>query len=916
MPLNSKKRFIFSLSGWSILCLLLGSSVYAQGVANWPMFRQNPEHSGRTSQPGTIAPDLAWEYNTSGFTYSSPAITGDRAYIASQNALTALDLLGNELWSYSFAGFDTPPSINIGGLISSPAVAPNGTIYIGSLDDMLYAINPNGTLKWTFDAEDQVFSSPVIGPDGTIYFGSRSKAVFAVDPNGFEKWRVTTSGEVLSSPALSANGILYIGSTDGQLYALNTNNNGAVLWTYPVGSEIISSPAIGPDGAVYFGTIDNRIHAVNATGAAKWPAVQTDGEIISSPAVGADQTVYVGSFDGNLYAINGTNGAMKWSWTPPGPVQPIASSPAIDSNNYIYIGSLNGSLYALFDAGNEAVELWDYPLGASVWASPAIGASNRVYVAATGSQSQAGRFVALGQAAYRVVFSPDTPPANQDASVSILRSSDSNPASGTFYYRRAGDLGFESTQFNGNVTIPGTSVTGRGLEYYVEGPLGTFPTLSPQSKPASQVVSIASDVSPLAFQPRIYKMISVPYQLSDPSADAVVADDYGEYGPMYWRLHRWNGQNYSEYPDLGHDFAPGKAFFLITTTGEAFNVPPGRSIDTSKPFPITLKPGWNQIGNPFGFRIPWAQVERAGAIAYFDGEQMIQDPDSLLTFDPWEGYFMLNASEEDIDIKVNPAPISEIAGKQAASAARLQIVAELPEAGLSDSQNWIGFAEEALDGIDALDMREAPPFGDYVRLSIVEDDKAYALNYKPWSDAGQVWTLELTSSLPQTILNGQVIELSFAMSKDFPKNVDLLLVDDDFGYARKISDEGFRMTWDSGYPVRRFRIMAGQNNMAEMLNDVPIAPDQTELAPNYPNPFSESTTIRYRLADRTDVTLRVYNVLGQIVHTLVRGVQSPGVYEVSWDGRDSAGHPAGSGIYICRMQADDFSATGKMILTR
>ena len=57
-------------------------------------------------------------------------------------------------------------------LSSSPAIGADGTVYIGSYDDNLYAINPDGTKKWAFDIGDDVDSSPAIGSDGTIYVGS------------------------------------------------------------------------------------------------------------------------------------------------------------------------------------------------------------------------------------------------------------------------------------------------------------------------------------------------------------------------------------------------------------------------------------------------------------------------------------------------------------------------------------------------------------------------------------------------------------------------------------------------------------------------------------------------------------------------------------------------------------------------
>jgi outer membrane protein assembly factor BamB len=63
---------------------------------------------------------------------------------------------------------------------SSPAIASDGTIYVGSEDGSLYALNPDGTLKWGYDASSAVNSSPTIGSDGTVYVGSESGNLYAI----------------------------------------------------------------------------------------------------------------------------------------------------------------------------------------------------------------------------------------------------------------------------------------------------------------------------------------------------------------------------------------------------------------------------------------------------------------------------------------------------------------------------------------------------------------------------------------------------------------------------------------------------------------------------------------------------------------------------------------------------------------
>ena len=95
-------------------------------------------------------------------------------------------------------------------------------------------------------------------------------------------------------------------------------------------------------------------------------------------------------------------------------------------------------------------------------------------------------------------------------------------------------------------------------------------------------------------------------------------------------------------------------------------------------------------------------------------------------------------------------------------------------------------------------------------------------------------------------------------------------------------------------------------------------PATFELAPSYPNPFRQQTTIRFTLGGTTPqpVTLEVYNVLGQRVRTLVQGMLSPGQHEVIWDATDEAGRPAASGLYLYRLRVGNQVQTRSMVLMR
>jgi hypothetical protein len=98
----------------------------------------------------------------------------------------------------------------------------------------------------------------------------------------------------------------------------------------------------------------------------------------------------------------------------------------------------------------------------------------------------------------------------------------------------------------------------------------------------------------------------------------------------------------------------------------------------------------------------------------------------------------------------------------------------------------------------------------------------------------------------------------------------------------------------------------GENNPAEFT-----------LHQNYPNPFNPVTRIRYEILNQTYVALKITNIQGQEVRTLVNKEQPVGNYEVLWDGRDNSGKQVASGVYMYKLEAGQgFVQTRKMVLLR
>jgi outer membrane protein assembly factor BamB len=315
---------------------------------------------------------LKWRYPGTGFVLSSPtsspAVSPEgtiyigEAYIP-RSYLWAINPDGSHRWYCRIDDF-------LGE--SAPAVGTDGTIYIGGWN-WLSAVSPSGILKWRYGICG-TYTSPAIGSDNTVYIGTWHGDLYALNPDGTLKWRYYTTDNVVSSPAIGSDGTVHIGAGDW-LYALN--HDGTLKWRYETEGTIYSSPAIGSDGTVYIGAGD-WLYALNHDGTLKW-RYQAQGSIglYSSPAISSDGTVYVGSEEGAIYALN-PDGTLKWRYQTEGR---IYSSPAISSDGTLYIGSEDEAIYA---SNPDGALKWRYQTQEGIWTSPAIGSDGSVYITSAG----------------------------------------------------------------------------------------------------------------------------------------------------------------------------------------------------------------------------------------------------------------------------------------------------------------------------------------------------------------------------------------------------------------------------------------------------------------------------------------------------------------------------------------------------
>ena len=215
---------------------------------------------------------------------------------------------------------------------------------------------PQGAVSVLLTTGGAIHSSPTVA-DGTVYVGSRDYRLYAVDAaTGAKLWEFKTGSWVESSPAV-VNGVVYFGSNDGRLYALDAAT-GEKLWDFKSKYALKSSPAVA-DGIVYFGSSDYYIYALDAVTGKKLWHFETDSLVVSSPVV-VNGIVCVGSMDGFFYNLHAGNGRLRLRFKA---FSPVVSSPSV-SDGVVYFTTSRGSVYAVdsrarnWPRENELIPYW------------------------------------------------------------------------------------------------------------------------------------------------------------------------------------------------------------------------------------------------------------------------------------------------------------------------------------------------------------------------------------------------------------------------------------------------------------------------------------------------------------------------------------------------------------------------------
>jgi outer membrane protein assembly factor BamB len=322
---------------------------------DWPLFR------GNALQTGTVVGELPdklevlWKFETKDSIESTAAISKGTVYIGSfDENLYAIDLAsGKERWRYK------------AGPIKSAVSVQGDAVYVGDSDGMFHCVDAEkGTKRWKFETAAEIVSGANFAGDA-ILFGSYDETLYCLSKDGKERWKFKTQGPVNGSPAV-VGGRTFVSGCDSSLHVIDTAT-GKELSSTELGSPSGATAAISGD-SLYVGTMGNELLAIDwKKNSIAWSfkAEKRQQPFYSSAAV-TDKLVLVGGRDKRVYALDRNTGKEVWSYLTR---DKIDSSPVVVGQR-VYVGSSDGNLYVL-DLVN-GTEIQKINLGGPITASPAV----------------------------------------------------------------------------------------------------------------------------------------------------------------------------------------------------------------------------------------------------------------------------------------------------------------------------------------------------------------------------------------------------------------------------------------------------------------------------------------------------------------------------------------------------------------
>lgn len=347
------------------ITVFLSIGALSLSAADWPLFRGNSLQTGVAPVPLPDKLEIRWRFEAKDGFEGAAAIDQGTVYIGSMDEhLYALDLdSGKVKWIY--------PSDKEQGLKVGPFKAPvsyhDGAIYVGDADGMFHCVDAQtGKKRWTYNTESEISSGANFTNDAVI-FGSGDEQLHCLTLDGKEKWKFRVpGGPVLGTPAI-VDGFTFAAGCDSTLHVIDTATGKEKGMGVDLGGQVGATVAVIGD-RLYVGTMSNQVLGIDwKKGEVLWRYEAANRkQAFYASAAATDRLIVTGSRDKRVHAINRKTGEAAWSFSTGGRVD---SSPVV-AGSRVYIGSQDDKLYVLeLGTGRELQRL---DLGSPIVASPAV----------------------------------------------------------------------------------------------------------------------------------------------------------------------------------------------------------------------------------------------------------------------------------------------------------------------------------------------------------------------------------------------------------------------------------------------------------------------------------------------------------------------------------------------------------------
>jgi len=369
-----------------------------------------------------------------------------------------------------------------------------------------------------------------------------------------------------------------------------------------------------------------------------------------------------------------------------------------------------------------------------------------------------------------------------------------------------------------------------------------------------------------------------------------------------WQVYWDNGgsSNYFVKYDGGSNFifSPGRAFWVVRkgawVIARTVNSAP---LNASQEVEIPLHAGWNLITNPFDSPVAWSRIQSANGVSesiysYNAGFAASTE------FQPYVGYYFFNAT----NLSVLKIPYGSLFASSSVSnelnPVSWEVNVTLSSGNSVDRSTRFGVSANAREGLDVLDSRKpratgAVPSAYFRRSNWDPEFSFFASDFRPGFEQAESWEFEV--QLPER----KPSQIAFSGVSQIPSDFQVYLL-------VEASAKAIDLRVDSVYdfiPVTglsKFSVIVGKEDVVrEKLKS--ILPREFSLSNNYPNPFNPSTRIDVGIPFTSEVKLKVYDILGREVKTIYSGTIDAGRYSFEWDGRNEAGAPVSTGVYLYRL---------------